>query len=174
MPKIKAKINMSKLKSDLQREMKTETRLAMQKVSPSDRTKIGQALIDIMKEQIAKGMSPIQGWGRFPKYKWVGKALAHLKYPASVRHKFPGKRDTPVNLSLSGKFLKALKPRATTTGVEVGFFDSKYSKYEQGHREGANDQPERPIIPINEEAFTRNVYQRLVDAAAEIIARRFK
>lgn len=87
------------------------------------------------------------------KAKKISKAdLIKLKnkvfYPDSVRSQFPSKRRRPVNLFLSGRFLRELKavPKRINL-IVVGFFSPYGQKLEQGHREEANGQGYRPIIP---------------------------
>lgn len=171
--------------------------------------RIGDAVVKAMLDLISKGISPIQGKGRFPPYKAAAlrqalkkertainralrdnqKALfrfrrmnqrqllaaqkeanrkdlgrSGLGYPFSVQDEFPNKRPRPVNLFLSGAFLEALQAHVTGVagdyGIEVGFFPGwtdqngvEAATKEQGHREGANGQAERPIIPIGTEDF---------------------
>lgn len=175
--------------------------------------RIGDAVIEAMLDLISKGISPIQGRGRFPAYKWaafrnqlkkersaVNKALrkneqalfklrrmnqrqmlvaqkeANRRDIGSVSGKYPyneiarkyGKKARPVNLFLTGDFLRALQARVTGTagefGLEVGFFEGSKDRFgteaylkEQGHREGANGQPERPTIPLGTEDFAVSI-----------------
>lgn len=135
MARFKFKIDYNKLQDDVNREIKRAGGEAIDKFSPAEKKNIAAELMDIMKEQILKGISPIAGWGKFPAYKAVAaaaklrKAASRSKsksdraknlraslrsrasdikrkgYPASVRGQFPEKTDTPVNLYLSGKFL---------------------------------------------------------------------
>lgn len=100
-----------------------------------------------IKDLISKGISPIEGDGRFPAYK-AQLEKNKKKYPDSVKKKFPNKRRRPVNLFLSGRFLKELKaiPKRINL-IAVGFFSPYGQKLEQGHREQANGQGYRPIIP---------------------------
>ncbi len=188
---------MDKLRRDIQREMK---KYDVTGLPDQEKQFIGEDMIDLMKDQIAAGISPIYGKGRFPGYKWAdrktralkaattagrsdkakGKRLRALanqqvssKYPYNMMRKFPGKKVRPVNLNLSGNFLDHLRARATKSGVEIGFYTKKYELYEQGHREGANTQPKRPIIPVDNETFSRNVYQRLVDSLRKRLLKYF-
>lgn len=104
------------------------------------------------------------------------KAIRRAGYPESVRRKFPGKRARPVNLFLSGRFLSLLtfKLLGGTKGTqfEIGFYDSKAQAMEQGHREGANTQGIRPIIPIAGEDFSARIMRRALDLVELAIARR--
>lgn len=133
-----------------------------------------KALIKSMKKVIAKGISPITGRSaRFPGYKNPKKG-----YPTSVRHRFPAKKRRPVNLKLSGKFLKKLKFRVGVgkkAFIDIGFFDKYGKTLEEGHREGAGGQPERPIIPTGKEAFRPIVIKDfksvIVEAFKKIVAK---
>jgi hypothetical protein len=174
---------------------------------------VGFSVRQRMLELISKGISPINGYGRFPEYKAVGflrkaknesrilrntlrsanatsrasrgrfaaqtrrnQLKAKLKqkqqaaskagrgYPYSVMgtalDKF-GKRVRPVNLKLTGAFLSALEFGIGRVGkkvlVTIGFFDQEQVKKELGHREGANGQPKRPIIPRGSEMFGQTI-----------------
>ena len=109
-----------------------------------------------MKDRIQRGQSPIKGRGRFPAYK--------------NPKKYPGKRKPkrPVNLYLSGVFLKALRGIGYRVGqeiyVRIGFSDSLNAEKERGHREGANGQPKRPIIPEGNETFTPRILLKMKKA----------
>lgn len=191
-------INYRKFKADIEREFKTTVNKAMNKIDRKDTMKIGEAVIDEIKTMASKGISPIKQNGRFPAYKWVGKANAIVKvarsltgerkksakqkaanlkkgkYPYSVQRKFPGKRERPVNLFLSGDFLDSLKVIPLARGLRIGFFDKLSVKKEQGHREGANGQPKRPILPTRGEEFSPSIYRRVVDTLTLVLRNKFK
>lgn len=93
-------------------------------------------------------------------------------YPYSKQKEFPQKKERPVNLTLSGAFLKMLKVKTTKDGFEIGFYDSLSIKKEMGHREGVNGQPSRPIIPQDGEQFSSSIYRRLVKKLTEVIKRK--
>lgn len=106
--------------------------------------KLGSTAVAGMKDLISSGISPIRGGsfgGKFPQYK--------------NRKKYPGDRKpaTPVNLNLTGAFLDSLdyevvQDKNGTYKVIIGFgSNSKSNDKERGHRDGANGQPKRPIIP---------------------------
>lgn len=138
------------------------------KVRRRDLTGLGKTIIKEMRSNIAKGISPIRGQRRFPAYK--------------NPKKYPGKKKPrrPVNLMLTGKFLKQLTYRTKTGSkpfVRIGFFKSYGKTLEKGHREGANTQPKRPIIPIDEkEEFTSRIIlagrRVLIKSMEQIIKRR--
>jgi hypothetical protein len=126
----------------------------------------GDLIVKLMLEKIAKGLSPIEGKPRFPGYK------DPKKYPGSkqVKEDFPDKRNRPVNLTLSGKFLSGLKSKVSPVRgqITIGFFDAYGKTLEQGHREGANGQRERPIIPEPSEDLAKSIrlaILRLYEAA---------
>lgn len=163
---------------------------------------IGDTVVDAMLDLISKGISPIEGAGRFPEYKWaafrnavkrgrvsVGRQRlnrrqllaavreAERRYPFTSYAKSQGKKPRPVNLFLTGKFLRALIAKvqgaAGEVGVSIEFKDKLSEKKESGHREGVFGQPERPIIPINREDFAQSIQlliyeiiEREIDRAA--------
>lgn len=104
---------------------------------------VGETVIEMMKDMISKGISPIAGESRFSPYK------NPKKYPGKKK----GKR--PVNLKLTGEFLDSLTDKAKSSqsgyDTEIGFYDKLSQDKEKGHREGAGGQPKRPIIPSSTE-----------------------
>lgn len=138
--------NAAKIAADLKKELEELVELAKKKITKSDLDNIGETVVTEMKALISKGISPIEGRGRFAGYK---NADDPRGYPLKLKKKYPQKRARPVNLELSGKFLRALtfRSNATRKSVEVGFFDQKSIDKESGHRDGVNTQPERPIVP---------------------------
>jgi hypothetical protein len=128
---------------------------------------VGDAIVSGMLEKMARGQSPIKGYGPFPAYK------DPKKYPGDRKPK------RPVNLYLDGDFWNSLtrKAKRGTTGYDtVIFYQGKENdKKEQGHREGANGQPKRPTLPRGNQtfaesiriAFTKIYRQRLKDLKAK-------
>ena len=104
------------------------------------------------KKLIAKGKSPIDG-SNFGAYRG--------SYAKRIRAgKISGKRLKPVNLKVTGKFLKQYKGRPTAkNGVALGFKSNtgNVQRIEKGHREGANNQAKRPIVPIGGEGLAKQV-----------------
>lgn len=89
------------------------------------------------------------------------------RYPYNQQGRKWKKKPRPVNLELSGEFLKALRVWITGSGskaaVHVGFRSgtgktpgtkADAPTKERGHREGTNGQPKRPMIPVGEETLT--------------------
>lgn len=115
---------------------------------------VGKSVVNEMKNLIGKGISPIRGEGRFPRYKNTE------VYPGRVRKKFPSKRNRPVNLNLSGQQIRSLTFRirkGLTSTLRVGYFNRKAALKESGHRDGVNAQPKRPTIPSGTEQFAVRV-----------------
>lgn len=180
-------IDYKKLERDIKRATNQEAKQALKSLKKSELQTIGDAVVEEMKVLIAKGISPIKGDGRFPAYKWASaKSVARKsgskkknvnrqfqnKYPYSARKDFPAKRERPVNLKLSGNFLKNLIAKISNRTIEIGFFEEPWTKYEQGHREGVNGQPPRPIIPIPGEEFSPSIYRRLVKVIQSVFDRK--
>lgn len=155
---------------------------------------VGYTVRQRMLNFISKGISPIDGRGRFPEYKAPknlrtlqnimrsakanakssGRSRAVLQrakqkkaklqrgYPYSTEEYKKGtKKARPVNLYLTGAFLSALSFGFGKAGkkmrVAIGFFDPKEAIKEKGHREGANGQAKRPIIPRGSERFNETI-----------------
>lgn len=126
-------------------------------------SKMGTRMVMVMKDLISKGISPIRGKGKFPRYKNPD------KYPGDR------KNHSPVNLKLSGDFLNNLLSKVVTLGpnkfaVEIGYRDDDQAIKERGHREGANGQPKRPTIPNpkGREQFAESIadeYRKIILAA---------
>lgn len=110
---------------------------------------IGQEVVREMKDQISKGISPIKGNGRFPRYKNPD------KYP---KRKKP---NTPVNLYLGGEFQDSLthESKQSKSGykTEIFYEGSDQDDKESGHREGVHGQPKRPTIPQGTEDFSERI-----------------
>lgn len=143
---------MAKAKIDL-RETRALLADAGKRVNLRVSKQTANLILDMMKEMISRGSSPIAGNGRFPAYK--------------NRKKYPGKQKpaTPVNLYLTGKFLSQLVAQVSPVrgNIRIGF-NSKYGKtLEQGHREGANGQPSRPIIPEENERLAKPIRAAILE-----------
>lgn len=126
------------------------------KVAVASNREIAKTIRQKILDLVSRGISPIEGKGRFPGYS--ASTSDKKRYPDTVKGKFPSKRRRPVNLELSGKFLRSLKSYVKTRNViEVGFLDKYGKDLEQGHREGAKGQPQRPIIPSGSEQFALSI-----------------
>lgn len=201
---IKGQLDIQALKASLNRELRRYKKEGIEQMTAAERRIVGQAGLAAMLDYISKGISPIEGMGRFPGYKWVDrinaqlkavsrskskrlvtrakkrfaranlKALQKTKYPYSAMRRYPDKKVRPVNLFLSGKFLRHVQLRFPNKGVSIGIYEQPYVKYEQGHREGVNTQPERPIIPQGTETFSRNIMNKIIDALRKTVIARLE
>lgn len=121
----------------------------------------GRTTVREMKRLILGGFSPIQGPG-------IRRNFAPYKNPT----RYPGSRKphSPVNLKLTGEFLKDLtfNTKSVKSGyAPVIFYNSTDSqKKEQGHREGARGQPKRPTIPTRSGQSLRD---NIVDELTEVV-----
>lgn len=142
-------------------------------LTTSDARELGKSVVAEMKDLISKGISPLSGYGRFPAYKNPKEG-----YPKTVRGQYPSKRNTPVNLRLSGDFLNALTNQVQTIGkvgrVVIGYFDSRQAIKEKGHREGANTQPKRPTIPRGSEKFAQRIQVLILAFTSKVLDRIIK
>ncbi len=191
-----SKVKFQKLKKDLENLPKA----VFLKVNRQVAKNIKEKMLDLIK----KGISPIEGAGRFPEYKAVTanrpaknklklakgllrksknnktrieKKIASLKsgikigYPESVKADFPNKKNRPVNLFLSGKFLSQLDAKVVGVDkIRIGFFKSYGQKLESGHRDGVNGQPKRPIIPLqNSEEFAKSIVFSTINLVTDAV-----
>lgn len=159
----KAKVSLR----DITKFRKKIDTLSKKPLRPGEAGKMGRDVLGKMKSLIKRGTSPVRGGGfglRFPPYKDTS------KYPGTRKaHK-------PVNLRLTGKFLRNLKLRPIKNGIEIGYSDSKQADKEQGHREGQNEQPKRPTIPIakKRENFAPSIVKLILKHLNAAIRRRAK
>ena len=151
---------------------KFDEKVKLRKLRTKDLDSLAITIIKEMKSMISKGISPIKGNKRFARYK------NPERYPEGVRGSFPKKRKRPVNLTLSGDFLKMLKFKSKTgrkPKIEIGFYDKLSKKKEQGHREGAGGQPKRPIIPKGKgESYAVRIVTEVRRNLLDILDKRFK
>lgn len=115
-------------------------------------TAVGQTIVRDAKASIARGQSPVEGYGAFPKYK--------------DPEKYPGrrKRPVPVNLKLEGDMLNAYKYKRTSKlGLAVGVMDDRKQEAKaRAHNEGTEDIPQRRFIPGEGEAFIPSITRKVV------------
>lgn len=167
--KVVAKINKRALQAFVDKVNGVRTAFGAREAADTAKEVIAE-----MKDLISKGISPVRSAGRFPGYLHSGKKG---KYPDSVKHKYPAKRDRPVNLWLSGDFINSLGYRIYEAkfgfGFEVGYFDPEEAKKEEGHAIGQNGQPKRPTIPSTQEEFAvriqRLIYRRFKEAISRFV-----
>jgi hypothetical protein len=167
---IDVKINTSKLTTRIKNI--TATKVGLNKQQAQD---IGSIVANRMKELISSGSSPIAGKGNFSAYRG-----GYRKRIQSGR--ISGKSLSPVNLKLSGKFLNSLRslaPKLQSGSFlpRVGFdkrFDRDADDKEQGHREGHNNQAQRPIIPEGKETLRRSIFDSIKAQVTEYLEKNLK
>ena len=120
-------------------------------VTATEAGAMGKAVVREMRGMISKGISPIRDIKRMEPYRGGYKDRIRKKGSITVGGIKFTKRLRPVNLKLTGKFLKALKSKVerSVSGFSpiVGYFKQSEQLKEQGHREQKNDQGFRPTIP---------------------------
>jgi hypothetical protein len=144
---------------------KLKDKVNVKKIKNKDLKDAGKDGVSIIKKLVSKGISPIKGEQRYPGY----------KKPDS----YPGdrKKRRPVNLKLSGKFLKQLVFKTRTgrnASIRIGFFRDYGKTLEQGHREGANTQPKRPIIPTGDQEFKPQIINAIKKRIVLALKKSFK
>lgn len=152
MPKFTFKVDASAIPK-LRRELQRISRTAIDRRTAAQ---VGTKTVVEMRRDIAKGISPVRGRRRFPAYK--------------NPKKYPGKRKgaRPVNLKLTGQFLRALRSVVLSSRGPSGFVTSIGYRgrlaqvKEQGHREGANQQRKRPTIPQRGEELNVRINRELL------------
>lgn len=156
----KRKMKMVKITKELEDEL--EDLFDLRKLTSRDLSELGGEILTKMRSLIGRGFSPITG-RKFPRYKNPS------KYPGTR------KRSSPVNLELTGDFLKSLRARGKTGKIPrlSIFLQGRESiEKERGHRTGANGQPKRPIIPLEREGFTKSVNNVIDDVIEDIVNKR--
>jgi hypothetical protein len=166
--KIKSRIDLKAI-DDVRRKLDDLTK----PMNQSESRALGEAVVVEMKSIISRGYSPILNRGKFPAYK-----NPKTGYPSTVRHAYPDKKNTPVNLKLSGDFLDALKSKPEKVGQlwrsTVGYFITKEALKEEGHRKGQNSQPKRPTLPKGDERFAHRIQAVILKFAQESVRRIIK
>ncbi len=130
----------------VQDAFKRKRDIALSLLPNSDLKSLGNEFVNKMRSTIQAGQSPIAGGDkRFPAYKNPD------KYPKGLPERF-NKKPRPVNLTLTGAFLKSLIANVITRSsnkfLQITFDSEEHGIKEVGHRDGANGQPKRPIIPL--------------------------
>lgn len=147
-----AKFNLKFDASDLNRLAKQIKRFPKGAIDNQTAKRVGREIVKQIKDFTRKGISPVRGGGvraRMPAYK------NPLQYPGRR------KRRRPVNLRLSGDFMRSLTFTSvnsrTGKATRVFYRGQNNNKKEQGHAVGANRQPRRPTLPgaVNRSARER-------------------
>jgi len=148
------------------KKIKGMNRLVSKPVTRDTAKKIGKTTVNTMLDMVSKGKNPIK------KERLRIYSKSYKKQIKSQVGLFAGKAIRPVNLKLSGKFLKKLKFKvkgfARKVSLRIGFFDRRSIKLEKFHRDGTGN-ARRPIIPVGEEQFKAPINK----AAKEIMIKDF-
>lgn len=140
-------------------------------ITSKEGKQLGEEVVEEIRRITARGLSPIRKEGRFPAYK---RAKDKDGYPNNVKNKYPDKKKRPVNLRLSGDFMRNLRAKNVKkdrfsfagfhiVGITIGWKSRKDQLKEEGHREGVNGQPKRPIIPTDDEEFSPKIKKIIVE-----------
>lgn len=159
-------------------------KLGQEKISKSVKAfyrEVAAILPNVIADNIRKGISPVEGVGRFKQYspsyvktiefnrksekkniKTNEKRLSKGKDAIDSRNgktaqMFRGKLKSPVNLFLSGKMMASLKSILGQNEVTI-VFESPIAKYHNG--EGRVD---RPLLPTDGRNFSSLIMKKLKD-----------
>lgn len=171
MAKFRIKTNLKALKK-LQDQLKEEL------ITKEMAKQTAEIVVDGMKRTVEGGNSPITRQ-RFPAYRG--------SYREKIaKGRIPGKSLQPVNLTLTGRFLRSLTAFSPIRRNKQGYisivgFDPRFGDSEdkeKGHRDGANNQAKRPIIPVGSEKIHQSIIspavEFLVESINKIISKRFR
>lgn len=127
---------------------------------------------DEIVSSIQRGVSPVDKGGIEPKN--TGGGVRYKKYSDSYidamkKGVYDGKKQSPRNLTLTGKMLRSIKSRKTKDYVRIWFSDSK-AKYHDKLGAGKSKVIRRMIPnPKNGEAFNAGIRRRIVNALENAI-----
>lgn len=154
--------------------------------APANNKKIGDLTVRLMKDAIARGLSPVRQFGRFEEYSAAKRNRASKKsrssakqgYPFNVLTEYPNKKVRPVNLELSGKMLNALTSKSKSDSVVVGIFNKTQEEKARGHQLGdaKKNLPKRRFVPtasgeqfiVSIQREIRQLYSELLDAIIKL------
>ena len=132
-----------KIVSELQKELKKE-------------------LPDLIVEQsIKKGISPVFGFRKFPKYSEIYKAIIK-------RTRIKGGKRSPVTLTLTGDMNNSFKVKKIKDGLNLSFTDEK----SQWHNDGEGNLPQRKMLPTEtKEKFSRVITMRIKELIIKTVTK---
>lgn len=123
---------------------------------------LGKTVAEEALDNIAEGLSPVRGYGRFERYK--------------DRKKYPGDRkpSRPVNLYLTGSMLRGYWYRLgrEKNTVEVGMVRGSSSDKEKAkaHNEGTEYMAQRKIVPGEGEEWSVTIMRAIRDVYSNRLA----
>lgn len=134
-------------------------RIARELQSPAVNRRVGELVVDEMRDGLSKGLSPVRGVRRFAPYK------DREKYPADRK---PAR---PVNLYLSGEMLAALEPFIRGSRLYVGIRDTEQAVKAKAHQEGTKNMVARRFMPTADgEEFNVTITRKIRNLYAEILS----
>lgn len=121
---------------------------------------IGYELVRTIQDLVRKGISPVEGQGRFQRYSQSYRDAIKAGY-------VKGKRSvSPVNLTKTGEMLGSVESVEKGGKVFVRINDKK-ARY---HQDGTDKMPMRRILPENSgETFTKRITQLILKALKKSI-----
>lgn len=127
--------------------------------------KLAETIITEIKDFTSKGLSPVEGQGRFDAYA-LQRDNDKRKYP--YPHTNSGKNIRPVNLRLSGELMEALSFTEVKDGVLIGILPQakdEIKKRAEAHNEGTLENrnvPQRRFIPTKrDEKFVVSIERKI-------------
>lgn len=143
-----------KIKADLKKLKNYTTEVKENYQKELESGEAGYELIRLLQDIIRKGVSPVDGEGRFQKYS--------DSYRKAIKDKrYPDKRVSPVSMYLTGEMLGSL--RFVKSGEKLFVqFDDKKAAY---HQKGAGNLPVRKLLPTGMfDRFNKRITDLLVKA----------
>lgn len=120
---------------------------------------VGYELVRTIQDMIKKGISPVDGQGRFERYS--------DSYRTAIKAKRVQGKTTvsPVNMYQTGEMLGSLRALQKGSKVIIEFTDKKaaYHQFAEG------SMPVRKLLPQNGESFTKRITQLILKALKKAI-----
>jgi len=143
-----------KIKTDL-KKLKNYTKEVKEKFHEElNSGAAGYELIRTLQDIIKKGISPVDGEGRFQKYS--------ESYRNAIKSgRYPSKKVSPVNMTLSGEMLGSLRFVKKNDKLFIEFEDEKA----YWHQNGKGRLPKRKLLPVSRfDSFNKRITQLLIKA----------
>jgi hypothetical protein len=119
----------------------------------------GYELIRLLQDIISKGISPVEGEGRFEKY-------SESYRTAIKRGDFINKKVSPVNMYLTGDMMGSLQFKKSAGKLYVEFGDKKAAY----HQFGKGNLPKRKLLPTGLfDRFNKRITDLLVRALKQAL-----
>jgi hypothetical protein len=151
------------------------------KIDDAFRGEVGFIAVKLIKDLLSRGVSPVEGKGRLASYKNAA------KYPGLNRNKGKNlkrttqpmtrealakttKKQSPVNLKLTGDMLKSLSFKVKQGRIWIGFFDTKEAIKAKALQDGTANMAARPILPTEPgQQFAQTIWREILKAVKEKI-----